>query len=548
MRFSRKSLRPAVLEARVNDHPQINLLIVTARPSEESDISYRTIQRPLIESLDRASARVNSHILRPGTFESLSKHLQEKKPGYYHIIHFDLHGAVLSYEELLQSKEKAEVIFSYAHSFDRASHSYQIRWGRGNLDEYEGKKAFLLFESEEKGRAEPAEAKEIAALLQQYRLPVCIINACQSAKQDGTANDTSLAKHLQEQGVDLVLAMRYSVSVSAATKFMQCFYNTLFENRPIEEAVAWSRSLLFKDKNREAYLGYSIELEDWVLPIVYQRKPVKFQIRAFDSTEEEAYFAKRSRTSQFSTPRYGFYGRDLDILKIEKLLTKHNHLLITGMIGAGKSALLRYLSDWWIRTNFKAVRNVIYFDWKKSIKETENSSAPITVLTNFLAKAAFPEGEFESWKTKKESVRVHSLIEYLNAHSHGIILDHIFTLENQDALQFLQRIVGKSFVVYSSVNPELRLSEYTFKQAVYRLGGLDKEASYQLAEAIVKDTADKDLDKLLDSFAQRYEFKQLQELIQGFPGTMQEVLPLLKDRSLETLGEQFREGVLPGYS
>src|SRR5215470_1247026 len=61
-------------------------------------------------------------------------------------------------------------------------------------------------------------------------------------------------------------------------------------------------------------------------------------------------------------PTYGFVGRDLDILCIEKrLLTRHNILLVRGMGGAGKTTLLRHLAAWWHTTGF--VERVFYFGY-----------------------------------------------------------------------------------------------------------------------------------------------------------------------------------------
>lgn len=541
--FSRKSLKPASITAKVNSHPQINLLLVTARPSEDADVNYRTIQGPLMKTLEGAKARVNTYILRPGTYKSLKKHLQEKGDGFYHIIHFDLHGAVLSYDEMLKQREKERMIFAFNHSFSKASQSFQVRWGRYDIEPFEGKKAFLLFESDEKGVAEPAEAKEIAGVLQQYRLPVCILNACQSAKQDGIANETSLGKYLQEEGIDLVLAMRYSISVTAATKFMEKFYNTLFGNRPIEEAVAWGRSELYNDKNRQASLGYTIELEDWVLPVVYQRKAIQFNIRDFEPQEEEEWYIKKSRTPQFIAPQYGFFGRDLDILKIEKSLTQHNHLLLKGMVGVGKSTLLKYLSVWWIKTNFRGINNVIYIDWR--LTQDKGTSYIFETFMQQIAKGVWAEKEYKAWINSSTIIQKEQLKETLNTNSYCIIVDNIFELKDREICSFLQGIEGKSFVVYGSVNEEADLAAHTFKHNIYQLDGLDKEAAYALSKVIIKQSTNKDLDKLLPDFAQRFDFEQLQELLQGFPSALEMVLPFLKNRNIETLLNEFRDGNLP---
>ena len=99
----RKNLQPQALPASVRPSPVINLLIVTARPSGIRDVSYRTISRPLVEALRNANLRVQVEILRPGTYKALENHLRDVTAkhgeGYYHVIHFDVHGAVLSYQQ-----------------------------------------------------------------------------------------------------------------------------------------------------------------------------------------------------------------------------------------------------------------------------------------------------------------------------------------------------------------------------------------------------------------------------------------------------------------
>src|SRR5205085_1418105 len=94
----------------IRSSPTINLLIVTARPSGKRDVGYRTISRPLVEALRNANLRVQVDILRPGTYKALENHLRETTAkhgeGYYHVIHFDVHGAVLTYEQFLRLSQE----------------------------------------------------------------------------------------------------------------------------------------------------------------------------------------------------------------------------------------------------------------------------------------------------------------------------------------------------------------------------------------------------------------------------------------------------------
>jgi hypothetical protein len=84
------------------DHPTLNLLVVTARPGGAGDVGYRTITRPLLEALGRARLRVDVDLVRPGTWKALTGRLEaatrDRGAGYYHAVHFDLHGALLGFE------------------------------------------------------------------------------------------------------------------------------------------------------------------------------------------------------------------------------------------------------------------------------------------------------------------------------------------------------------------------------------------------------------------------------------------------------------------
>ncbi len=144
----RKSIKSVSVPADVQPSPVINLLVVVARPNEEHDVGYRTISRPLIEAIQNSQLRVNVELLRPGTYEALARHLEEKGEGFYHIIHFDAHGALKTFQEL----ENGAIANQY---------TYQARYGRLDLQPYDGVKAFLFLEGETKGKPDPVEAGEL---------------------------------------------------------------------------------------------------------------------------------------------------------------------------------------------------------------------------------------------------------------------------------------------------------------------------------------------------------------------------------------------------
>jgi len=355
----RKNLTAQALPASVRTSPTINLLIVTARPSGAHDVGYRTISRPLVEALHQTSIPIQVEILRPGTYKSLENHLgsvtAKNGEGYYHVIHFDVHGAVLTYEQFQHiQKEPAGNPMKYQ------------RYARGEIQPYKGVKAFLSFEAdieEQEKKSDLVEASELASLLVKHHVPITILNACQSGKQIGD-RETSLGSHLIQAGLQLVLAMGYSVTVSAAELLMKTLYQHLFAGDDLALAIRHARTELYNDKERRAYFDQKIDLEDWLLPVVYQNQPVTLQPREFTPEERTAWFEHKAEEKRYTPPdpQYGLVGRDIDILQIEKrLLTKRNILLVRGMGGAGKTTLLRHLAAWWHTTGF--VQRVFYFGY-----------------------------------------------------------------------------------------------------------------------------------------------------------------------------------------
>lgn len=503
----RKNLVTSPVQATVHPSPTINLLIVTARPSGRQDVGYRTISRPMVEALRQAGIPVQIEILRPGTYEALDKHLREvttrRGVGYYHVIHFDVHGAVLPYAELQQEPQANHYV-------------YQPRYGRPDLKPYEDEKAFLFFEQEQGHKADPVEASELAALLISHQIPIAILNACQSGKQIG-ASETSLGSRLMQAGVQLVLAMGYSVTVSAAESMMQALYQQLFANRELSSAICAARQELYNQKKRRAYFNQAIDLEDWLLPVVYQNQPQSLHVRPFTPAESSAYYKKIADRYNPTHPGYGFVGRDLDILQIEKsLLTRRNILLLQGMGGAGKSTLLRHLGEWWQTTGL--IEHVFYFGYDE--KAWTRQQLMTSIAKHLLSKIDYLS-QFQPLSPEAQQA---FLAQRLSAERHLLILDnlelitgeqmaiqHPLSPKEQDKLHhFLIELTGgRTLVLLGSRASEAWLATETFEQNVYELAGLDPEAASLLADLILarhgathyrKDSDLLKLLKLLDGF------------------------------------------------
>lgn len=552
--FVRKNLEPATIEASMRPSPCLNVLLVTARPFGERDVAYRTISRPLVEMVDQARLPVRIDLVRPGTYRALVKKLEASRdlhgPGYYQIVHFDVHGALLDYKQLCQGKENDRYMF-------------WARYGRPDMQKFEGQRAFLFLDGDEEHPADPVEAGELADLLSSHGVPVVMLNACQSGMigagngganqagvNDAGDSDTegkqaeveraSLAGELMQAGVQAALGMAYSVSVTAAECLMEELYQALFDGSELAAGLRLGRLELNNRKDRLGLFNTRVELEDWVLPVLYQNRPVSVRMRPFEAEEEKAFYQKKAGAFPFPQPEYGFVGRDLDVLKIERRLlreepTPSNMLLVRGMGGAGKTTLLRHLAAWWQTTGL--VEAVFPFEY-------DQKPHTVTQILHAIAKQLLGEAEYYARFVPLSAAEGQAMITgRLRGERHLLILDNLETVTGGHAAvgtalpederwalkDFLAGLSGgRTLVLLGSRGEEdwLQQGEREHPAAlraeqIYPLGGLDREAAAQLADRVLerqgvtKYRGDEDLQRLIG-------------LLDGFPLALEVILPNLK--------------------
>jgi tetratricopeptide (TPR) repeat protein len=542
----------AYIEAKIKvlEAPTINLLVVTARPKGGRDVGYRTISRPLLEGLRQINVPVKVDIVRPGTYRALVEHLRrardERGVGYYQVIHFDLHGAVATIKSL--SQVEAGV----------GSQTYTVqlknRYGRSDLDkpepaEAEALKAFLFFEAEAADTLDPAEADELARLLREHQIPIAILNACQSGQQIG-ATETSLGSRLLQAGVQTVIAMGYSVTVSAAALMMPVLYRSLLNQKDVLVALREARTALHNQPERRAYFNQRIKLEDWLLPVVYQPQgsiETKLPLREMTLTEQAQILSRQSSRYQAPEPTYGFVGRDVDILQIEKHILSHsegkrrNLLLVRGMGGAGKTTLLHHLGAWWQMTGL--VEEIFYFGYDEKAHTAEQI---VTEIGRRLLNKVVPPGmavspAYGGFQALLPELRAQTLAQRLRSERHLLILDNLEsvtgtpmailnTLDRDEQARlrnFLADLLdGQTLVLLGSRGQESWLVGDTGRPLrqndVYELPGLDTEAASTLAERILERQVAHEARQA--EYRQSDAFQQLLKLLDGYPLPLEVVL------------------------
>jgi hypothetical protein len=140
----------------------------------------------MISPILEARLKLNIEIDRPGTLESLEKHLQDSQdlrgPGYFHVVHFDLHGGA----RMRKGSKFGYLYFS----------SPGLRWNRKFVAQVQGS----LYGPQ-------------------------LLRVCESRRR------CEYRKNFRERSIQSVLAMSFKISSNAADIFLRSFYRHLLISR-----------------------------------------------------------------------------------------------------------------------------------------------------------------------------------------------------------------------------------------------------------------------------------------------------------------------------
>lgn len=515
------------------DLPTLNILVVTARPGGPHDVGYRTISRPLLDALRTAGQPVTVDLVRPGTWDALRAHLADTArghgSGWYQVVHFDLHGAFTGYDALARGTGEGGLLFS-----------------PGAVPPFDGQRGFLFFETERDAVAHPVPAETVASLLAEHRIGVAVLNACQSATQ--TASEAGLAQRLAEAGVPVAMGMGYSVTVSAAERSMPVVYQHLSAGADPVAAVHAARRELYDHRGRRAYYDQEIDLEDWLLPVVFSQRRFQVKLRAMTGAEQAGFYERSALVGDEPATEYGFVGRDLDIQAVERRLLARpdsNELLVRGMAGAGKSALLAHLAWWWQRTGL--VGQAFRFSY-------EDRAWTVDQIVRGVRARLFPPDEDARAGTLSEAAQMEQVAQRLRAQRHLLILDnaesitaapasipHALPAGEQDKLKtLLSRLRGgRTLVLLGSREPETWLTAGRAGPGAYPLPGLDPQAASVLVDRIL---ARHGATRHLADPAGRDALQDLVTLLGGYPLPLTVVLPALDSSTPAEVLAELREG------
>ena len=311
---------------------RLRVLMVISRPAGTKDIGYQMVARPLLGGLDAVRGEVDLTVLRPPTFDALEQAVRQTADAGepFHVVHFDGHGAMPG----------------------RTAGGGP--GGRpGMMTSAEGVLAF----EKPGGGSDPVGASKVAAVLAAGKVPVAVLNACQSGAV-GKELEASVATALLNAGCAAVVAMAYSVYAVAAAEFMAAFYEALFTGASVGQAVTAGRRRLFTHDGRPSPKG-DLPLADWLVPVHYLRRDVSFpQARtarpAAAPSLDEALDQIRAASQETESaqdplaPAGGaFVGRDDLFYQLEAAARAQRVMVLTGPGGTGKTELAKGFARWW---------------------------------------------------------------------------------------------------------------------------------------------------------------------------------------------------------
>ncbi len=306
----------------------IRVLLLSPRPEIDKDghdvgyIDHRISALALVQAVENLGEElVKVDILHPPTFPALKAALKkaqtQKDP--YEIVHFDGHGVydrrvglgALCFEDPRDKKKLGQRLLKLVH------------------------------------------AKELAAELREYGVPLIYLDACQTAQATDDPK-ASVAAKLLEEGVGSVVAMSHSVLVETARRFVEPFYQSLAEGKRVGDAMLAGQATLYGDAYRFKIMGAGdLELQDWFVPVLYQEKddPQLFTVKVGEAATRLAGERRQLKLGKLpEPPKHTFVGRSRMLLHVERLLEQENYAVIRGSGGMGKTVLAAELTRWLVRS------------------------------------------------------------------------------------------------------------------------------------------------------------------------------------------------------
>ncbi|MCJ1384489.1 hypothetical protein MMC17_007606 [Xylographa soralifera] len=460
----------------------LNILLVVSRPNFALDVDYRLISKRIVNivnNLPNKGLKVTIELVRPGTWVAFKKNLDRYPSGHFQVVHLDVHGS-------LAERHDTSAIYL---NFLRSS-------GTGTL---------------------LVSAEQLGIVLKEHGVQAVLLNACNSARA-GRGLSSNFSEILLQCGVSMILGMAYETLSSAAEKFMAEFYGYfLIQCLDWSSSASLARAQVRMHKTRNARFGLQVDVDDWMVPVLYSRKelvfdkalvvPVRSQ-RIIDRFLAILPSIMETTTMKVESEKHRLWtteivGRDSSLLMLEtavlidyrtedKQSVKRRLIYIHGPAGCGKTSFVRDIGRWWKSTHF--VESEFYFDfadrsWPRTM---EAIVAQIFALS--------------SLKPKTGVGSVQAALQHLNKRRFLLVLDSLEAVtvgrscldcEERDAItSFLNGLRGGETVILliSRRDAEGWLHIENSQIWPFALGGLSPPSAARMARNFLRHTSENTYD------------------------------------------------------
>ncbi|MCW2249255.1 tetratricopeptide (TPR) repeat protein [Azospirillum fermentarium] len=301
----------------LHDEQKLRILLVICRPDGPIDVPFRSVASGLVKELREAgSQQAELTLLRPPTYshfgEVLAKAQAAGKP--FHLVHFDGHG------------------------------TYGLL-GEGATTP----RGYIIFEDQTAvGWKKFVNGHELGTLLRRNGVAGLVLNACQSADAadaDQANTQGSLAQEAVNAGLNAVLAMRYSIYVDTAARYVRRFYELLGSGRSFGDAATAARETLSAQRVREIG-GENVEFHDWSVPVAFESQSLSLLPMRKEKTIPVRDGGLRHDALPAS-PVIGFIGRDNTLLALDRAFDAHKIVLLHAYAGSGKTTTAIEFARWY---------------------------------------------------------------------------------------------------------------------------------------------------------------------------------------------------------
>ncbi|MEU7906604.1 CHAT domain-containing protein [Actinoplanes sp. NPDC049118] len=388
--FVRVNQRPARPQREPSGGDRLRVLLVICRPAAGADVPFRSVASYLVRLSADARQVFTLDVLRPPTFAQLEKVLSDaNRAGRpYHVVHFDGHGTYLNTDPSGDDTADDE---DGGNNGSAGGGFSPYRFQRLNLvsPPRAGSHGYLLFEDPgHEDNEQLVDGPALGDLLARTGVSVLVLNACRSAyaeaptrpavAEDGAGSAEadigaeaaegdvharvrgygSLALEVTDAGVPGVVAMRYSVYVVTAARFVADLYAALLDGQPLGAAVTAGRRQLHAQPSRQIAFDPR-PLQDWSVPVVYESAPIalftpaaqrQVTIRVGQPGQQPAAGEPAGVSGLPRRPDVGFFGRDETLLALDRSFDDHRIVLLHAYAGAGKTTTASEFARWYTET------------------------------------------------------------------------------------------------------------------------------------------------------------------------------------------------------